>query len=287
MKFLNGIRSAASGPLAWAVLLTAALSFATIPAASGSGEVSTAAVPAPTVDYTFDGTLTDAAGGSTLTPAGPCPADPCNSSTAFGSDAVGPFWTWSSTDPRGGGLTVETTASIGDTYTLALKFSFAAVGAPGNNFRKIVDYKSRTSDNGFYFLDGALTFFPFPEASSSTYPADIVLDLVAVRQATGTPNPESGTFTVYAVGSDGLLTLLFTIADPDGESIPDDNGSGGTRLGFFFDDIETDSEATPGGRVYDLRVWANRALTTAELEEALGIADAADLTSPPVLRFTG
>ena len=135
-------------------------------------------------------------GASTLTVAPPCPSDPCNATTGFGSDTDGTFWQWSSTDPRGGGFTIDTTANLGTTYTIALKFSFANV----ESWRKIVDYQNRTSDNGFYFKDEKLNFYPFSDRAASNYPADSVLDLVAVRQATGAL---TGTFTVYAVGADG------------------------------------------------------------------------------------
>jgi hypothetical protein len=233
-----------------------------------------AAVP-PTIHYTFDGTLNDQQGASTLTLAPSCPNDPCNATTGFGSDAQGDFWAWSSTDPRGGGFTIDTAAPIGTTYTLALKFSFAAV----DDWRKIVDYQDRASDNGFYFHDALLNFYPFDDESASTYPPNTVLDLIAVRQATG---PLSGTFTVYAIGTDSTLTELFSTDDPTGESIPIANGSGGTMLGFFFDDLATVDEATPSGKVYDLRIWANRALTEEDLQEALLPPDPpTDVTGEP------
>ena len=221
-----------------------------------------AAAPAPTVHYTFDGTATDQAGGSTLTPAPACPGNPCNTSSGFGSDGNGGFWEWTSAGVNGGGFRVSTGAPIGDTYTLALKFSFSEV----SGYRKIVDYEDQTSDNGFYFYDGLLEFYPFSETSPSAYPANTVLDLVAVRQSTG---GVSGTFTVYAVGSDGNLTEVFSTSDPTGESLAIGNGSGGTLLGFFFDDNVVDEEATPSGKVYDLRIWSGTALTPEELEEEI------------------
>ncbi len=98
-----------------------------------------------------------------------------------------------------------------------------------------------------------------------------VLDLVAVRQSTG---GLAGTFTVYAVGADGLLTLLFVADDTDGSSLPVDNGSGGTLLGFFFDDTIVTGEATLSGKVYDLQIWANQALTREQLEEVITPAPA-------------
>lgn len=268
------------------VVAVAALSLGGLVTPAG-GQVDATATPSPTIQYTFDGTLTDSNGASAATAAVACPAAPCNSAASFASDANGGFWTWTSTNPAsGGGLTVSTTAVVGDTYTMALKFSFTQV-SPG--YRKIVDYENRTSDNGFYFLNSALLFYPYTsQASSTTYAADTVLDLVAVRQSTG---GVTGTFTVYAVGANGLLTLLFTANDTDGSSIPISNGSGGTLLGFFFDDTSVQNEATAGGKVYDLKIWANQALTQAELEDVITPTPApAPAPEPPVTvtpTFTG
>jgi hypothetical protein len=224
-----------------------------------------AAAPAPTVHYTFDGNAADQAGGSTLTPVGSCPGalvgDPCNSSSGFGSDADGGYWTWTSSGLNGGGFRVSTNAEIGTTYTLALKFAFTDTGP---SWRKIIDYEDRTSDNGFYFYDGLLEFYPFDEQSPSAYPADTVLDLIAVRQSTG---GVSGTFTVYAVGVDNLLTEVFSVDDPSGESLAIGNGAGGTLLGFFFDDAVITGESTSGGRVYDVRVWSGVALSEEEIAD--------------------
>lgn len=256
----------------FALVVTAALTLGGLVVPAGAvDEVTATVTPAPTIHYTFDGNLTDANGASAATQAVACPSAPCNSATSFGSDANGTFWNWTSTNAAsGGGFSLSTTAVIGDTYTLALKFSFTEV-SPG--YRKIIDYENRTSDNGFYFLNSALLFYPYTgQPSSTTYAADQVLDLVAVRQSTG---GVTGTFTVYAVGANGLLTLLFVANDTDGSSIPISNGAGGTKLGFFFDDTVVQNEATASGKVYDLQIWANQALTQAELENII--------TPPPVV----
>jgi hypothetical protein len=220
----------------------------------------TAAAPPPTVHYTFDGNATDQAGGSSLTPVPACPGNPCNDSTSFGSDGDGGYWAWTSSGLNGGGFRLSTNAEIGTTYTLALKFAFTDTGP---SWRKIIDYENQTSDNGFYFFDGLLEFYPFTEVRSpSAYPADTVLDLIAVRQSTG---GVSGIFTVYAVGGDGQLTEVFSVDDPSGESLPTSNGAGGTLLGFFFDDNAVSGESTSGGRVYDLRIWSGVALSADEI----------------------
>jgi len=239
-----------------------------------------AANPSPNITYTFNGTLTDSSGGSTLTLLPDCPSgDPnatqCNSATSFGTDGYGPYWQWASADFRGGGFTVQTNAPTGDTYTIALKFSFSDV----NGYRKIIDYQDRTSDNGFYFLSGVLMFYP-GDSGSQAYPANTVLDLVAVRDASVTP----ATFTVYAVGPDGVLVQQFSYEDPGGYAIPQASGPG-SILGFFFDDSVTGREATRTGRVYSMKVWNDVALTEQEIQdEIIGVPGDENQRPPDVLQ---
>ncbi len=230
---------------------------------SASGGVHAQSLPTPAIHYTFDTDLLDSQSGSTLTVAAACPADPCNSASSFGSDSEGKYWTWTSTANRGGGFTVLANSDIGTSYTVALKFSFSAV----TSWRKIIDYENRVSDNGFYYYGSKLQFYNGGSTfnSTTTYPANTVLDLVIVRSATGAT---SGVFTVFGVGSDNSLTQLFQYTDNVGNSIPHKTAGGQTKLGFFFDDTATSMEATPSGKVYDLRIWGGSALTTQTLTEA-------------------
>lgn len=215
-----------------------------------------------TIHYTFDSDLLDIKNASTLTTASACPVStgPCNSASSFGEDSNGKYWTWTSTDNRGGGFTIETNAQIGDSYTIALKFSFDQV----TSWRKIIDYKNRVSDNGFYYYNSKLQFYPYTnQTSTTTYPAGTVLDLIAVRTAV---TASTGTFTVYAVGSDNALTKIFEANDTNNDSLPFKFGTPEkTRLGFFYDDVATSSEATPTGKVYDLRIWAGTSLSATTL----------------------
>jgi LPXTG-motif cell wall-anchored protein len=225
-------------------------------------------IPEPTIHYTFDTDLLDMKNASTLNLASPCPVvdGPCNTTSGFGSDANGKYWTWSSTDNRGGGFTLETAEDIGATHTIALKFSFDDV----TSWRKIIDYKNRVDDSGFYYYNENLQFYPYTNQTSLTsYPANTVLDLVIVRQPV--PNSSNSDFIVYAVGTDNDLVEIFRAVDTSNESLPHTFTSGGlkTRLGFFFDDLATGSEATPRGKVYDLRIWRNTALTPTVLESAV------------------
>ncbi len=235
------------------------------------------------VDLRFNGNHADSAGGtSSIEVFGPCadpipapPDDLCNDSSEFGSDAAGTYWRWESSNPRGGGFRLVTSRDLGETYTVGLRLRFDEVGLDGdaNPWRKIIDYRDRVEDTGFYFYVGAIQFYDLG-TSDETYSPGELIDLLAVRS--GTEGSSEGEFTVYVIGGDGALTEVLSVTDTTGESIPVSSG-GGSLLGFFFDDTATSQEATPGGQVYRLRIW-DRALDPDELTGALDDAEEADDT---------
>jgi len=254
------------------VIALAALVATSLPVAAGAGEPTAipAAVPVPTIEYRFDGDLNDTRNASTMTPVPDCPVvgfNPCNSVTSFGEDPEGTYWAWETESRAGGGLRLTSNAPVGSTYTMSLKFSLASVAAGTTGYTKIVDYRDRAIDDGFYFHFGKLRYYPGGDTSTQTYANNTVVDLVTVRQATTEP---AGTFTVYMVGPDKKLTELFVYNDTSGSSIPSSSGAG-SLFGLFFDDTRTSrqAEGSPAGRVYSVKLWSNQALTPAELEESV------------------
>jgi len=236
------------------------------------------------VHYTFDNSLTDSGGASTLTPMPTCPTlddDSCNATAEFGNDSNGGYWQWTSTAVNGGGFRILTDQVIGDTYTMSMKFSFNEVGP---DYKKIIDFLNRTADTGFYFLDGTIYFYDLGDESVQVYQANEVLDLIAVRQSTG---GTAGTFTVYARGTDGVLTQVISIDDPTGESIPFVDFSNKTLLGFFFDDLDNNEEATNGGKVYDIKIWENTALTPEQIADLYAPTPPTPPVDPVAPSFTG
>lgn len=228
--------------------------------------------------YTFENTLTDLAGGSTLTVLPNCGGslsadDPCNNATSFGTDGAGPYWTWTSPALNGGGFRVTTNQLIGSTYTMILKFSFISTG-PG--YRKIIDYKNRVSDTGFYFRQAGILFYNLGSRQGS-FAANEVLNLVVVRQAFA---GVAGLFTVYSRVEGGGLQLLVNVTDSTGQSIPFTSGNG-SFLGFFYDDLSVQGEATPGGKAYRLQMWENIALTPSQLAEITNGAFIQQNLEPP------
>lgn len=266
-----------------AIVLTGVALTVAAPATGAAGRAPSS-VPSPNIDYHFNGNLTDSGGGSTATPSPACPASPCIATSGFGTDANGPYWEWTSTNTQaGGGLRIVTNAKLGDTYTLILKFAFTQTG-PG--YKKIMDYKDRADDTGFYFHDHYIYFYNLGNESADSYPDGAMMDLVIVRQSTG---GITGKFTVYTrVGNDPLSTII-DIDDPSGESIFADSGSGSV-IGLFYNDTAY-SEASEGGKVYGMSGWANTALTKEQLDEELGLTPTTTTTTasedPATPAFTG
>lgn len=227
----------------------------------------------PSVDYQFNGNLTDSASGSSLTVTPTCSTTPpanatdnqCVYTTGFGSDSDGPYWTWTApgktASRRGGGFTVQTSTPMTGTYTMALKFSFSVPNALSTySYLKIVDYQNKVSDTGFYFYRGKLNSYP-GDTGATVYAAAQVLDLVATR------DDATKEFKVYSRAAGGALVLEYTYSDPSGNLVPYSSGSG-SLLGFFFDDNYTSAEATDGGKAYRLRTWNGVALTAAQINGA-------------------
>ena len=242
-----------------------------------------AAVPTPQVNYAFNGTLTDGGGGSSLTVTPACP-DPvpntpdnqCVASSGFGSDASGPYWTWTAGNPtrRGGGFTIQTNSPLTSTYSMEVKFSFDTI--PSGGYVKIIDYQDRTSDDGFYFYNQKIDFFASgAHDGTDTYAAGAVLDLIITRDNT------TNLFTVYSRTAGGPIEQVFQYNDDGALAVPHNAGSG-SLVGFFFDDNVTLSEATTGGKAYVVKMWEGTALTQAQVEEeSNGGASGDSSQSPP------
>ncbi|WP_338548010.1 MucBP domain-containing protein [Emergencia sp. JLR.KK010] len=200
----------------------------------------------PYVQYNFNNNLTDAKGHSTLTAwSSTGDNNRSNATTSFGEDADnGTYWQWHSNTARGGGFYIDIDKDIGEEYTIGLKFSFEnTLGG----WRKIIDYKNSTVDTGFYFYNGGhLNFYNYGVNGASVTQPNQVVDLIVRRN-------KSGTFEAYIV--DGVNKKFdMSVQDSSGQGVPTVIG-GKTRLGFFFDDVATNAEASPGGKVYNLKIW--------------------------------
>lgn len=116
---------------------------------------------------------------------------------------------------------------------------------------KIIDYKNSLSDTGFYFYNSGKIQFYSGALGNKVTKNDEVVSLICTRDS-------NGVFKSYVVNeSDYTLTLDYTHTTSGNNSIFALDASGGSMMGFFFDDTVTSSEATSGGKVFEIRVWPN------------------------------
>ncbi|MDO9254727.1 MAG: T9SS type A sorting domain-containing protein [Bacteroidales bacterium] len=197
-------------------------------------------------EYNFDGNLQDELAGSTLDKFGTenDGSDHNNATSGFATDANGAYSYWTSTLERGGGFWVDVNTDISTNYSIGIRFSFEDTEG---GYRKIIDFKNMTSDNGFYFYDGGyLNFYPDQTLGNSVTLNDQVVDIIITRAS-------DNTFKAYIVVNNVLIKEL-DIIDADGNAIAE-LVNGKPRFRFFHDDNETSSEATPGGKVYSIKIW--------------------------------
>lgn len=202
----------------------------------------------PYVEYNFDNNLADVQSHSILTAWSSVNdgSNRSNATTSFGSDKTnGSYWQWHSETARGGGFYVDIDKNIGEEYTIGLKLSFEnTLGG----WRKIIDYKNSSVDTGFYFYNGGhLNFYNYGVNGASVTQPDQVIDMIVRR------NKTTKEFEAYVVNS-GTAYKDMSVTDSQDQGVPTVI-DGKTRLGFFFDDIATGAEASPGGKVYNLKIW--------------------------------
>lgn len=198
------------------------------------------------VQYNFNNHLTDLKNHSTLTTWSSTGNNGrSNASTSFGSDDNGNYWQWHSDTPRGGGFWIDIDKNIGEEYTIGLKFSFEnTLGG----WRKIIDYKDSAVDTGFYFYNGGhLNFYNYGVNGASITQPNQVVDMIVRRN-------KDRRFEAYIVDSSYNKKFDMGITDSSDQGVPAVI-NGKTKLGFFFDDIATSAEASPGGKVYTLKIW--------------------------------
>lgn len=219
-----------------------------------------ATAPSPTVDYEFENATTDLGNVSTFTVAPSCPADPCNTTTGFGTSGGDGYWEWASTANRGGGFTIDTQQSLTGTYTMMLKFSFTDPNAY-SSWRKIIDFQDRADDTGFYLNSGRIRQYPLGSNGPTIFPVNTDITLMVTR------DDNTKQFTVYTYDGTNFVQEI-QVNDTNNDAVPVASSlhQGGTKLGFFFDDLATGAEATRTGKVYFIRLWAGQALSSNDLQ---------------------
>lgn len=207
------------------------------------------ALAALTADYQFQGTLTSSvAGAPALTNAGP-------GSNAFATETVGGTSRMVLTFPQGNGVALSPTTGVtpGDNYTIVLLARLVDV----TGYRRYVDFKNATTDNGLYNLDSQLNFFDQATGAGAPITAN------SYRQVAMTRDAITGTIVGYVDGAQ-----QFSFVDAAGDGII----SAANTLRFFIDDTVVPGEESAGA-VARIRIWDN-VLTPAAIA-ALGSVPAA------------
>lgn len=208
--------------------------------------------PAPAnviASYNFNGNTQDSLNGSTWAEVSGTVGGKSygNATKGFNTDANGrPYWYWTRGANDAGGFTVDVNRDISTNYTIGVRFSYDSFAGA---YTKILDFKDKVKDDGFYFDGNKLLFYSDLQQSptgTSGFNVNDMIDLVVTREAA------SNTFTAY-IGRDGVLTKEFSFVDTTGATTLKLSGTT-SRIGFFFDDILS-AWNTSGGKAYAVKIW--------------------------------
>lgn len=199
-----------------------------------------------------------------------------NATKGYGTDSAGSYWHWTALNEeivetekeKGGGFTLDIKAvdgkNISRSYSVGVRFSYDKFNP---NWTKIIDYKDKTTTEGFYFTgngDRKLKFFDVGNAGVTAVEPGQIIDIIATR------NDISKMFTAYMI-INGEFRKEFEIYDPTGKATPIELEDGTIRFGFFHDDLPTIGVERPeSGKVYSIKFW-DGAITPAKILEATAV----------------
>lgn len=245
-------------------LVASTMSFMSVPQQAQAASAS----PELIVDYEFtdqgSGNIlpADKKGNSTLTEVSGTHNNNTygNTTTAYGSDSTGPYWQWTTNTQRGGGFTLDidpakVAEGIDKSYTISVRFSYDMFNS---TWTKIIDYKNKTLDTGFYFAGkNKLKFYNIGTDGITSAAPKSIIDIIATR------DESTKKFTAYMM-VDGVFEKEIEVNDIGGEATPS-IVDGKIRFGFFHDDYKSGGlEKTTGGKVYSIKFW-DGAITPAEI----------------------
>ena len=190
--------------------------------------------------YAYNGTLNDSVGTATLTDHG-------------GSLATPGFYSFDNADANGQGLQFVGEAGLQSTYTIAMRFSFADYSA----YKRIIDFKNLTSDNGAYAHDGIPVFSVGGDIAIGTGPVlqpDVMVDFTLTRSSDGMVTAYQGTNQIYQFD------------DSADHNAVADYVSGQSTFWFFQDDPMTNEH--PKGLVDSILIY-NGALSSAAISSGM------------------
>lgn len=188
--------------------------------------VCTASAATLTAGYDFSGNLNDSLGGPALNSQG---GTVNATSYIFGGNQ---------------GLNVSGVLANAGDYSIEMRFRFDTV----SGYRKVIDFRNRTSDKGLYVQNGTLRFFDYTAAASTVFSANQTIDVVLTR------NAATGVLAGYVNG-----VQQFSYNDAAGQLGVFNPGT----MRFFQDDSGSEYSAGVADRI----VIYDGALTTGEVAD--------------------
>ena len=185
-------------------------------------------------DYEFNNSLSDSLGGPSLTSLGGTIGP---SSYVFGAQ-------------QGLSLSGALTSAQSSTYTVDLSFELDTL----SGFRKLLDFKNLSSDNGLYNLNTNLNYFNFTTGPTGAFAPGVYARLDLTRDNT------TGLVVGYV---NGVQQISFTDSTSDAVF-----NSASNIINFFQDDNVTGGRESSSGSVDQIRIY-DTALSQSE-ETALG-----------------
>lgn len=192
-----------------------------------------------------------------------------NATKGYGTDSAGSYWYWTAInqgkDEKGGGFTLDIKPvagkNISNNYSVGVRFSYDKFNP---NWTKIIDYKNKTTTEGFYFTgdgDRKLMFYNVGNKGETAAEPKQIVDIIATR------NNDSKMFTAYMM-INGEFQKEIEINDSGGKATPIELVDGTIRFGFFHDDLPTNGVERPeSGKVYSIKFW-DGAITPAKALDA-------------------
>jgi len=165
------------------------------------------------------------------------------------------------------GLNLSSVLSDAGNYSIVMDFSFSTL----NGYRKILDFKDRSSDNGLYNLTQHLNFYPVITGPDASFSPDVLVRVVLTRDSSTMTTAGYVNGTPELAFTDSLALAVF--------SAPND------LIRFFEDDFVTSQNEASGGLATRIQIYQG-ALTAAEVA-ALGGPSGSSVPEPTLFVLTG
>ncbi len=185
-------------------------------------------------DYQFNGDFADSLAGPALVPL----------------NGTGTLSLTNYSFAAGQGLSLSSGLPSAGNYSIVADFSFAST----SGYRKIVDFKTQTSDTGLYNFNTTLNFFNVVTGPAGAFAANVTASMALTRD--GTTNLVTG----YV---NGVQHITFT----DGTSLAVFTGAN-SEIRFFIDDNPTGGSEASAGVVDRIRIY-DGALTAAQVNSPI------------------